>query len=415
MIEDIKFQFLGGVEEVGKLGMVLEIGDMRLLLEYGMSPGKPPTYPLKAPAVDLVLLTHAHLDHSGMIPNLFIDMGQRILTTPLTGEIADVLYKDSLNIARSDGYALPYDKEEIREAKASIEPVAPNERKVIGNYYELITYDAGHIPGSLMFKIVGDRSLLFTGDINTIDTHIVRKVKPVKCDILFLEGTYAGRDHPKKREEIEKELIDKIDDVVRRGGIALLPAFAVARSQEVAMILYKTKFNVWFDGMGKKISKIFLKYPRYLRDHKELKKAMNRINHVQSDRGRNIALKKADAIITSSGMMDGGPVLNYMKKLKNDKKSAVILTGYQVPDSNARLLVEKRKLDFYGVLEDVECEVEYFDLSAHAGHSELIDFAEKCGPEKIIIMHSENREALAEPLREIAEVYLPKTGEIVTI
>ena len=124
---------------------------------------------------------------------------------------------------------------------------------------------------------------------------------------------------------------------------------------------------------------------------------------------------KSEVIITSSGMMDGGPVLGYMNKLKNDPKSAVFLTGYQVEDTNSRLLVEKRKLDFYGVVENIECEVEYFDFSGHAGHSELIEFAKQCNPEKIILIHSNNRKALADPLKEYAEICTPNDGEILKL
>ena len=159
---------------------------------------------------------------------------------------------------------------------------------------------------------------------------------------------------------------------------------------------------------------MFLKYPKHLRSQEELKKALNKINFVHSDHGRKLAIN-SDVIITSSGMMDGGPVLNYMNKIKNDPKSAVILSGYQVPDSNARLLVDKGKLDFYGVKEDIKCEVVYFDFSAHAGHSELINFAKACNPEKIVLMHSDNREALTDPLKDTAEVFTPKTGETVEL
>jgi len=138
------------------------------------------------------------------------------------------------------------------------------------------------------------------------------------------------------------------------------------------------------------------------------------LNFVHSDHGRKLALK-SDVILTSSGMMDGGPVLNYMGKLKNDPKSAVLLTGYQVEGTNANLLVEKGKLDFFGVTENVECQVEYFDFSAHAGHSDLINFAKGCNPEKIVLFHSDNREALMEPLKDVAEVYTPNDGEMVTL
>ena len=198
-------------------------------------------------------------------------------------------------------------------------------------------------------------------------------------------------------------------------NLSKLQQAIISRSQELAIVLGKAGFNVWFDGMGKKVAKLFLKYQRYLRSGEQLKKALNKMNLVHSDHGRKLAASQAEVIITSSGMMDGGPVLNYMNKLKDDKRNAVLLTGYQVPDSNARLLVDKRKLDFYGVREKVECEVEYFDFSAHAGHSELIDFAKACNPEKIVLMHSDNREALVEPLKEVAEIYTPKTGELVEL
>lgn len=414
MNDGIKIQFLGGVEEVGRLAMVLETGDIRLLFEYGMSPGKPPSYPLPPPPVDLVLLTHAHLDHSGMIPWLFSRTDQKILTTQLTGEISDLLHKDSVKIAKSEGYAIPYSNSDVKEAKNSIMPIEPSQRRKIGDNREVLFHSAGHIPGSLMFELIGNKKILFTGDFNTSDTRIVKGTKPVYCDILFLEGTYAGREHPKKREEIEKDLLDKIDEIVKRGGVAVLPAFSVSRSQELALVLRNSGFNVWFDGMGKKVSKIFLKYQRYLRSGENLKKALNKLNLVHSDQGRKLALK-SEVIITSSGMMDGGPVLNYMNKLKNDPKSAVLLTGYQVPDSNARLLADKGRLDFFGVVQKVECEVQYFDFSAHAGHSELINFAKACNPEKIVLMHSDNREALVEPLKDVAEIYTPNTGEIVEL
>ncbi len=415
MNNSINFQFLGGVEEVGRLAMVLETGDIKLLFEYGMSPGKPPSYPMQPPPVDMVLLTHSHLDHSGMIPWLFQNSDQNIMTTKLTGEISNLLHKDSIKIAKSEGYATPYTNGNIKEAKHSVIPVAPKQTKNIGKNHEIKFHDAGHIPGSLMFEIVGDKKILFTGDFNTNDTRIVKGNKPVDCDILFLEGTYAGRDHPKKREEIERELLDRIDEVVTRGGKAIMPAFAVSRSQELALVLRKSGYNIWFDGMGRKVSKIFLKYPRFLKSPENLKKAVNKLNFIHSDHGRKLAVDKADVILTSSGMMDGGPVLHYMNKLKDDKKSAVILTGYQVPDSNARLLVDKGMLDFYGVKEKVVCEVDYFDFSAHAGHSELIDFAKKCNPEKIVLMHSDNREALVDPLKEFAEVFTPTTGENVQL
>jgi len=410
---NIQIQFLGGSDEVGSAAMVLDFDGMRFLFEYGMSPGKPPSFPLPPPPVDRVLLTHAHLDHSGMIPWLCSQADQTILGTKLTGVISNILQKDSIKIAKMEGYAPSYTNADIKEAEHSFRPVEIAEKMMVGNDHEIKFHSAGHIPGSLMFELAGSQKILFTGDLNVIDTRLVRGTKPIQCDILILEGTYSGREH-QDRKELEKQFLDKISEVVGRGGVVVAPAFAVARSQEIALILKNAGYDVWFDGMGRKISKIFLKYPKCLKSADELKKALNKINFVHSDHGRKLALK-SEVIITSSGMMDGGPVLSYMNKLKNDPKSAVLLTGYQVEGTNSRLLIEKGKLDFYGVVENVECEVQYFDFSAHAGHSELVDFAKACNPQKIVLFHSDNRKPLADSLNDFAEVYMPSKGEILNL
>jgi putative mRNA 3-end processing factor len=403
-------QFLGGGHEVGRSAMVLDINGIRLMIEYGMLPGKPPKFPLPPPPVDMTLVTHGHLDHCGMIPWLCGYADQTVIETELTGGLGDLLFKDSIKIAKMEGYAPPYSMADIKEAEHSYSPVEIGESRPIGEDVELRCHSAGHIPGSLMYEIIGDKKILYTGDFNVVDTRLMRGTKPVPCDILVMESTYAGREH-QKREETEQTFLDKIEEVVNRGGVAVIPAFAVARSQEIALVLKNAGFNVWFDGMGKKVAKLFLKHPDEVRSFENLKKAVNKLNFVHSDHGRKLAMK-AEVILTSSGMMDGGPVLTYMNKLKDDPKSAVLLTGYQVPGSNSRLLVEKGKLEFYGVQEDIACEVQYYDFSAHAGHSEIIEFARACGPEKIVLCHGDNREALKEPLQEIAEVLTPCNGEI---
>jgi len=409
MNSSMKCQFLGGSDEVGNLAMVLELEDMRFLFDYGMSPGKPPTFPLPPPPIDLTFLTHSHLDHCGMIPWLCSQSDHRIITTEPTAVVSNLLQKDTVKIAQMDGYSIPFNNADVKEAEHSYVPVEPGKIRDLGENYSVRFHSAGHIPGSLMFELIGEKRLLFTGDLNVVDTRLVRGTKPVPCDMLFMEGTYAGREH-ENREQMERAFLEKIKEVVNRGGTVIIPAFAVARSQEILLVLKNAGYDVWFDGMGKKVSKLYLKYPKYLRSVDDLKKAFKKVNVVHSDHGRKMAMK-GPVIITSSGMMDGGPVLSYMNKLKNDRKSAVLLTGYQVEGTNSRLLIEKGKLNFYGVVENVDCEVQYYDFSAHAGHSELVEFAKKCKPEKIILFHSADRAPLVESLKDTAEVLTPMKGE----
>ncbi|HEC81725.1 MAG TPA: MBL fold metallo-hydrolase [Thermoplasmatales archaeon] len=412
MNEKISVQFLGGCSEVGKLGMILDMDGLRLLFDYGISPTKPPSYPMEAPSVDLTLLTHAHLDHSGMIPWLASRQDCFIWSTDVTREISLILHNDSLKIAKTEGYAYPYSKADIKEVHSRFVSVDSSQIKDIGGT-ELHIHSAGHIPGSLMFELRGSRTILFTGDINTINTRLMWGTHPVKCDVLFIEGTYSGRNHP-NRVELEKLFLDTIDDVVKRGGVAVVPAFAVARSQELALVLSNAGYDVWMDGMGNKVSKIFLKYPDSVRSVKKLRKALNKIKTVHSSHGRKLALK-GEVILTTSGMLDGGPVLAYLEKLRSDPKSAVLLTGYQVEGTNGRQLLDKGTINFYGVNQRIECEVHYFDFSAHAGHDELVNFAKACSPEKIVIFHSDDRAPLANDLRDIAEVYTPENGEVLTL
>jgi putative mRNA 3-end processing factor len=405
----MKCQFLGGSDEVGNLAMVLELEDMRFLFDYGMSPGKPPTFPLPPPPIDLTFLTHSHLDHCGMIPWLCSQSDHRIIATEPTAVVSNLLQKDTVKIAQMDGYSIPFSNADVKEAEHSYVPVEPGKMRDLGENYSVRFHSAGHIPGSLMFELIGEKRLLFTGDLNVVDTRLVRGTKPVPCDMLFMEGTYAGREH-ENRDQMERAFLEKIKEVANRGGTVIIPAFAVARSQEILLVLKNAGYDVWFDGMGKKISKLYLKYPKYLRSVDDLKKAFKKVNVVHSEHSRKMAMK-GQVIITSSGMMDGGPVLSYMNKLKNDRKSAVLLTGYQVEGTNSRLLIEKGKLNFYGVVEKVDCEVQYYDFSAHAGHSELVEFAKKCKPEKIILFHSADRAPLVESLKDTAEVLTPMKGE----
>ncbi len=402
-------KFLGGAEEVGSLAFLAEMNGIRLMFDYGLTPSKPPSYPPLPPPMDAVFVTHAHLDHSGMLPKISSSYDANIYMTEATMAVLPLLLNDTIKVATIEGFPIPYVKEEIENLMESIVPLKYGDRVELGEI-EVIPHSAGHIPGSAMYEVHGERKILFTGDIQTVNTHLVWGAKPVKTEILAMESTYAGREHP-PREEVEKNFKAKIEEVVDRGGKVIVPAFAVGRTQEIMLILEKMDLEIWIDGMGRFVNSIYLRYPMYLRSAKKLKRARNKMNVVKKRRDRKKALE-GDVIITTGGMLEGGPVLHYINYLKNDPKSAILLTGYQVEGTNGRLLMDEGILDLYGIKEKIDAEISFFDFSAHAGHSELIEFAEKCDPEKIILMHGDNREALAEDLRKRDfEVLTPKNGE----
>jgi putative mRNA 3-end processing factor len=405
----IEGTFLGGGNEVGRLGILLKSGDSKMLFDYGMTATDPPLLPSPCPPTDLVLLTHSHLDHCGMLPWLTARYDIDIISTGASRDVAMLLIEDSIKIGASEGYPEPYNSKDAKVAQRRFEEIMFGDTITVGKA-QIRAHSAGHIPGATMYELTGDKTTLVTGDLHTLDTRLVGGARPVKCDNLIMESTYSGRNHP-SRMKTEYSLLKKIDEVTQRKGTVIIPSFAVGRTQEILLLLKDSKYEFWLDGMGRTVNKIYMRYPEYVRSIRRLRQAVNRTIEVRNVHSRQRALK-GDIIVTTSGMLDGGPVLTYIDAIRDDPKSAILLTGYQVEGSNGSKLLETGMMEFKGVSERVECEVLKYDFSAHAGHDELIAFAKGCDPEKIVLMHGENREILAGDLRSMGfEVLLPKNGE----
>jgi putative mRNA 3-end processing factor len=405
----IEGTFLGGGNEVGRLGILLKSGDSKMLFDYGMTATDPPLLPSPCPPTDLVLLTHSHLDHCGMLPWLTARYDIDIISTGASRDVAMLLIEDSIKIGASEGYPEPYNSKDAKVAQRRFEEIMFGDTITVGKA-QIRAHSAGHIPGATMYELTGDKTTLVTGDLHTLDTRLVGGARPVKCDNLIMESTYSGRNHP-SRMKTEYSLLKKIDEVTQRKGTVIIPSFAVGRTQEILLLLKDSKYEFWLDGMGRTVNKIYMRYPEYVRSIRRLRQAVNRTIEVRNVHSRQRALK-GDIIVTTSGMLDGGPALTYIDAIRDDPKSAILLTGYQVEGSNGSKLLETGMMEFKGVSERVECEVLKYDFSAHAGHDELIAFAKGCDPEKIVLMHGENREILAGDLRSMGfEVLLPKNGE----
>ena len=411
----LRYHYLGGGNEVGNVGIVLEDPTSnRLLLDYGIAPTKPPRYPNEAPHVSHAIITHSHIDHLGMVPWLASNHNSTLHGTELTAAISEMMWYDCHKVSSIERYPLPWDKRDIDLALAAWKTHKFN-APWNQDDWKLELHGAGHIPGAAMLHVeTPNKSVLFSGDFDTRDSQLTVGAKPVKTDVLFVEGTYGGRDHPPKQEE-NLRFIERIVEVIDRGGTALVPAFANGRTQDVVMLLHKylPELDVHVDGMGKRVAKLQMEHPETLRDPSALESAWKWCRRVSSKSDRKKALD-ADVIVSTSGMMDGGPSIWYLNRLRHDRKNAILLTGYQARNTGGRRLLEERKVPIFGKLANIELDVDQYSFSTHAGHQEIVQFAEDCQAEDVVIYHSDPNMARP-PLAEAFEakghrVHVPENG-----
>ena len=160
------------------------------------------------------------------------------------------------------------------------------------------------------------------------------------------------------------------------------------------------------------MTNMYLGYPDYIKNFDRLVRATDQVRPVVRPSDRNKFLRKGEVVVTTGGMLEGGPALYYIGKLREDRNSAILLTGYQVEGTNGRLLMDTGYLLIDGEQVKVDMEVAYYDLSAHAGHSGLVEYVMKADPEKVVLFHGEDREALKREIEEDYEVLTPRSGEV---
>lgn len=411
----MKLGFKGGCREVGRSALLV---NDEILMDYGIKPGENPLYPMADVNPKAVFISHGHLDHCGAVATL-MDMKPEIFMTPPTADLAHVLAKDTLSIAQKEGHAAPYTGWELQQMALKTKTVDVGERFHTHGYTAQF-YNAGHIPGSSAIYLEKDgKSIVYTGDICTRETRLVPMAEELpKATALITESTYFAEDHP-TRKETEREFIDSIRDTIDLGGNVIIPAFAIGRTQEVMMVLSENGIPAYVDGMGVGVYKLLMKHPEYLKNPAHLKHAFDKATIVRGRKRASIPLNSS-VIVTTAGMLNGGPALHYINKLYKDPKSKILLTGYQVEGTNGRMALDTGNIDNDGVIQNIRMKIEQYDFSAHSGDKELKEmvkeFCDK-GGERVFVMHGENAEEFAQWITDEigVEGYAPANGEEITI
>ncbi len=414
----------GAGREVGRSAILLEAGNNRVLLDYGIKVTEDaPEYPLPFDGlVDGIIVSHAHLDHTGYVPHYFRESQTNVFMTPPTKDLSYLLWKDLIKVAKRREIEPAYEMREVREAASYV---------VTSDYYDPVPvtseitaefHDAGHIPGSALTLLdTPEGSLLYTGDFKVESTRLHRgaDLTGIEADVLIMESTYADEDHP-PRKLLEERFVESVKETLDNGGFVILPVFAVGRAQEIVDILVTHGIdNIWFDGMAREATKIILRHPDYISNARRLKNVMRKVHWVRTNTDRRRALEEPSVIVTTAGMMQGGPVLFYTTALRNDPKTKLIFTGYLVEDTPGRRLLDEGILEADGYEFKAAFSVERFDFSAHAGRSGLLEMVRKVNPQHVIVVHGDEDNAVrfAEYLKEEegVDATAPKLGEWVDL
>ena len=239
-----RYHFLGGGEEVGNVGCIIEdYTKSKLLFDYGLAPTNPPKYPAAAPKISDSIITHAHIDHLGMVPWLNSSHYTKLHATAFTSSISKLMWNDCYKVSKIEGYPLAWDKRDAAESESAWNIHEYNKINELDDWTWCLR-KAGHIPGAAMIDIqTPEKKILISGDFDTRNSRLVEGAKPQKADILFMEGTYGGKNHPNRKDE-ENRFLREVERVVERGGTALIPSFAMGRSQDILMILQDSDLDL---------------------------------------------------------------------------------------------------------------------------------------------------------------------------
>ena len=410
----MELRFLGGAGEIGRSAILV---NEALLIDFGMTTGNPPSFPVETPEPEAVVVSHGHLDHVGTVPALLAgDRRPPVHWTPPTEELALLLARDTLKL-HGGRYDCPFTAEDV----ARLTQVA--RRHGYGEPFEaagceVTFYDAGHIPGSAHVLVDdGETRLLYTGDFHTDDQRIVAgsSSRP-PADVVVAESTYAETVH-EDRAALEERFVESLRTTLWEGGTVVVPAFAIGRTQEVMCILEAHDVPCYVDGLGQRVTALFRRHPAFLRDPEALRRAKSHARYVTGRDGQRERLAAGgNVIVTTSGMLSGGPAMTYVPEIRSHPVNKIALTGFQVDGTPGRELVETGSAEIDGQVVPVSARVEQYDFSAHADRSGLRSFLEPYRDAVVLVVHGDDCAGFAGRLRaDGLDARAPAVGEAVAV
>ncbi|MBN1427548.1 MAG: MBL fold metallo-hydrolase [Anaerolineae bacterium] len=469
----MQVSFHGAAHTVTGSQHLITVNGYKVLLDCGLYQGKREesrrrnqTLPFNASEVDAMVLSHAHIDHSGNIPNLVKSgFSGRIICTNATGALCNTMLLDSGYIQEKDAeYANKkrakrgeppiepiYTQEDAAESLSHFEGVEYSQPYHLNDFITVTLYDAGHMLGSSIVVLDIKESktgpttrLVFSGDLGRPNIPILCDPAIIDtADILLVESTYGGRTHP-PIEDSAQALKEIITRTYRRGGRVIIPAFAVERTQLLVYMLNKLYHNgelpgqpIYVDSpLAVNVTEVFRKHPQYFDDEtmRYLKREdpdgdifgfdrLQYIRDVEQSKELN-TLQGPCVIISASGMAEAGRIQHHLKNNMENPNNTILIVGWQAPDTLGRRLVEKvPKVKIFGEEHFLKAEVVTLNgFSGHADHQGLVSWVQafkKC-PKHVFVVHGdpEASQALAVDLRNVVKckhVQVPGLGQTIKI
>ena len=433
----MRLTFFGAANEVGRSCIMLESGDTKIILDAGVKLGKEVEYPLIADDefrdVDAIITSHAHLDHTGYLPHIY-SAGYRgfTYTTKPTFELTSVLLSDYMRISSPENVT-----------KAGLELMS-RQHKLIEYHKDFQVkgltvrlFPAGHILGSAMIHVSDSKnSLLYTGDMNMRATKLLDPAytEHLHADTLITESTYAGNNdvfQPEKK--VIEAMIASINETIKSGGKVIIPSFGVGRAQEILLVLDDymksgliPRVKIYMDGMIGKAMRIHRHNVIYCRDELQKRILMNDDDPFKSENFFNVTTRQTRSkimhgnesavVVTTSGMLTGGPVLRYIEAMGKNPENKMLFVGYQAEGTLGRQILEgARNVSIDGRKASINLTVEKYHLSAHADRQQLMSFIGKInGLERAFIVHGEPSKSreFQEALKEKVEAHHPQLASV---